>query len=189
MLAVAAGYFMGSIPFGLLLSRWLAGVDPRQVGSGNIGATNAMRAGGRRVGVLTLIADMLKGALPVAVSLLLSEPVTTALVVLAAVLGHLFPVWLGFRGGKGVATMLGVMAVWQPWAAVSAAVVWLAIYYTTRYVSLASIVAGVVPTLLLILMGHNSIEMLVAALLSLLLIARHRANIERLLGGKEPRTQ
>jgi len=179
---------MGSIPFGLLFARWLAGVDPRQVGSGNIGATNAMRAGGRKVGVLTLVADMLKGALPVAVSLSLGEPLVTAVVVLAAVLGHLFPVWLGFRGGKGVATMLGVMAVWQPLAAVAAVVTWLLFYSIGRYVSLASMVAGVVPTLLLMLTGHNSLDVLVAAVLSLLLVARHRANIERLMRGEEPKT-
>jgi len=180
---------MGSIPFGLLFSRWLAGVDPRQVGSGNIGATNAMRAGGRRVGILTLLADMLKGALPVALTLPLDEPLITAAVLLSAVLGHLFPVWLGFRGGKGVATMLGVMVAWQPWAALAAAVAWLLVYLISRYVSLASIVAGVVPTLLLMLTGHNSLDVLVAATLTMLLVARHRANIERLIRGEEPKTR
>jgi len=187
--AMVAGYLMGSIPFGLLFARWLAGVDPRDIGSGNIGATNAMRAGGRKVGVLTLIADMLKGALPVMVSLPLNQPLITAVVVLAAVLGHLFPVWLKFRGGKGVATMLGVMVAWQPLAAVAAAVGWLLIYSITRYVSLASIVAGMVPTLLLILTGHHRLDVLVAATLSLLLLARHRANMERLLRGEEPKTR
>jgi len=180
---------MGSIPFGLLITRWLAGVDPRQVGSGNIGATNAMRAGGRKVGVLTLIADMLKGAIPVALSLLLMQPLLTAVVVLAAVLGHLFPVWLGFRGGKGVATMLGVMSVWQPLAAVLAVLAWLLLYFTSRYVSLASIVAGMMPPLLLMVTDHNSLDIMVASTLSMLLVARHRANIERLMRGEEPKTR
>ncbi len=188
-MAQVAAYLVGSIPFGLLFARWLAGVDPREVGSGNIGATNAMRAGGRKVGALTLVADMLKGALPVAASLPLQQPLLTAAVVLAAVLGHLFPVWLGFRGGKGVATMLGVMAAWHPLAAVAAVATWLLFYLVTRYVSLASIVAGVVPTLLLMVTGNSSLDAVVAAVLSLLLVARHRANIERLMRGEEPKTR
>ncbi len=187
--ALSGGYLVGSIPFGLLFARWIAGVDPREIGSGNIGATNAMRAGGRKVGALTLIADLLKGALPVAIVLPLHQPVLTGGVVVAAVLGHLFPVWLNFRGGKGVATMLGVMLAWQPVAALLAVVVWLAVYLSSRYVSLSSIVAACIPVLFLVLEGGRAWEILTAALLCALLIWRHGANIGRLLRGEEPKTR
>ncbi|MDQ6950491.1 MAG: glycerol-3-phosphate 1-O-acyltransferase PlsY [Mariprofundales bacterium] len=186
---MGAGYLSGSIPFGLLFSRWLAGIDPRQTGSGNIGATNAMRAGGRKVGLFTLLADIAKGALPVAATLPFGQPIITATIGLSAVLGHLFPIWLKFHGGKGVATMLGVLLAWQPLAALAAGVTWLIIYRVSHYVSLASILASLVPPILLLANGHHLLEVSVSATLSLLLIARHHANISRLLTGEEPKTQ
>ncbi|MDX8409182.1 MAG: glycerol-3-phosphate 1-O-acyltransferase PlsY [Mariprofundales bacterium] len=188
-LAIGAGYLCGSIPFGLLFSRWLAGVDPRLSGSGNIGATNAMRSGGRKVGALTLGADIAKGALPVALTLPLNQPLITAAIALSAVLGHLFPLWLHFRGGKGVATMLGVMLAWQPLAALIAAALWFTVYRLSRYVSLASIVAAFAPPPILLATDHSKLEVSIATILSLLLVARHHANIARLFTGEEPKTQ
>lgn len=148
-----------------------------------------MRAGGRKVGACTLIADILKGALPVALVLPLHQPAPTVAVIVAVVLGHLFPVWLRFRGGKGVATMLGVMLVWHPAAALAALAVWLLLYLLLRYVSLASIVAGLVPPPAIALLGGTGWETATAALLSALLVWRHHANIGRLIRGEEPKTR
>jgi len=182
-------YLLGGIPFGLIFSRWLAHRDPREVGSGNIGATNAMRAGGKRVGLLTLVGDIGKGSL--AVALALSLPATGAwfvpAVALAAFLGHIFPLYLRFRGGKGVATMFGVLLPWQPWLAVIAFVLWLLLLKLARYVSLASIVAGWSLPLAAWAIGLGPIDVFVCLLFAVLMTQRHRTNIQRLRAGTEPR--
>ncbi|MCI0574380.1 MAG: glycerol-3-phosphate acyltransferase, partial [Myxococcaceae bacterium] len=128
-LLLVAGYLCGSVPFGVLVARWLRGVDVRQRGSGNIGATNVARVAGKRLGLVVLLLDALKGAAPVVLAraLLPGEAALQAAAGLAAVLGHVFPVWLRLRGGKGVATALGVAAVLVPWAALAGAGVYLAL--------------------------------------------------------------
>lgn len=187
--AVIGAYLLGAIPFGLLFSKLLAKRDPREFGSGNIGATNAMRTGGKLVGVLTLLADIGKGALAVGLAVAYAAPEwLVAAVALAAFLGHIYPVYLKFRGGKGVATMFGVMLPWQPWLAVAAFVVWLVALKLGRYVSVASILAGwCLPVAGWAL--HVSSACIVASLLfALLMTWRHESNIRRLLAGTEPKS-
>ncbi|MBF0282502.1 MAG: glycerol-3-phosphate 1-O-acyltransferase PlsY [Zetaproteobacteria bacterium] len=182
-------YLLGAIPFGLLFSRWLSGVDPREHGSGNIGATNAMRAGGKRVGALTLIADITKGAIPVGLSVLLhASDLLILLLALSAFLGHIFPVYLNFKGGKGVATMYGVLLPWLPWVAVGSFVIWFVVYKVSRYVSLASIIAGLVLLPFAYLVGASEVTMVGVTLLGLIMVGRHWENIKRLLAGEEPKT-
>lgn len=187
--AIAAAYLIGAIPFGLLFARVLTGKDPREHGSGNIGATNALRTSGKMVGALTLLADIIKGSIPVAIAVWLDAgELLTALIALAAFLGHIFPVYLGFKGGKGVATMFGVLIPWMPWVAVGAFALWFVVFKSTRYVSLASVLAGTsLPILALILYG-SWIPAVLCLLLGGIMIVRHRSNIQRLLAGAEPKT-
>ncbi len=185
---IAAAYLLGAVPFGLLFSRWLTGKDPRQHGSGNIGATNALRTGGKMVGVLTLLADIGKGALPVAVALALNAaPMVVAAAALAAFLGHIFPVYLGFRGGKGVATMYGVLIPWQPLAALVSFVIWFIVFKISRYVSLASIMAGLALPLAAWGLQAGMAATGLCAVLGAIMIVRHHGNIRRLLAGTEPK--
>jgi acyl phosphate:glycerol-3-phosphate acyltransferase len=185
VLAFAGGYLLGSIPFGLVLAR-LAGLgDLRQIGSGNIGATNVLRAGSKGVAALTLILDAAKGTAAVLLAARFGE--TAALAAgLGALLGHVFPVWLGFKGGKGVATYLGVLiGLYWPAALVFAAA-WLAVAYVTRYSSLAALTAVVASVLMLAAMGEWRLAALFLAL-GALLYARHAENIGRLARGEETR--
>ncbi len=184
--AVIAAYLVGAIPFGLLLSKALSDCDPRDIGSGNIGATNAMRAGGKKVGVLTLLADIGKSLLPVAVAIWMELPENwIAAIAAAAFVGHIFPVYLAFQGGKGVATMLGAMLPWQPVAALLGMVLWAVVMGLSRYVSLASIVAALALPLLIYLTGGSQPAMLVGGMFALLVTWKHSANITRLLAGTE----
>ncbi len=187
--AVVAAYLIGAIPFGLLFARMLSGKDPREHGSGNIGATNAMRTGGKKVGALTLLADIVKGTIPVAAVIALDgdEPLI-ALVALAAFIGHIFPVYLGFRGGKGVATMFGVVLPWLPWVATGAFIVWLISFKLTRYVSLSSIFAGISMPLFALVLQASWAAFGICMVLGVLMILRHRSNIQRLIAGQEPKT-
>jgi len=187
--AILAAYLLGAIPFGLLLSRIISKRDPREHGSGNIGATNAMRTGGKLVGVLTLLADIVKGVVPVALAMTTGwAEVWIAAIALAAFLGHIFPVYLKFKGGKGVATMFGVMIPWQPWAAVIAFAVWLLSLRLSGYVSLASILAGLSLPLAAWGLGASIPCLTVCGVLACLMILRHAGNIRRLLDGSEPST-
>ncbi len=182
------GYLAGSIPFALLVSRVMALPDPRTYGSGNIGATNVLRSGSRLAAVLTLAGDAAKGWAAVLVARALELPAEmVALVGLAAFLGHLFPVWLRLRGGKGVATAAGVLIAfdWRLGLVVLAA--WLAVAAATRYSSLAAIVAALLaPAVAWYLLGAGPLTATVAAM-GVLLIARHRGNIAKLLRGEESR--
>jgi glycerol-3-phosphate acyltransferase PlsY len=185
ILALAGGYLLGSIPFGLVLAK-LAGLgDLRQIGSGNIGATNVLRAGGKGVAALTLILDAAKGTAAVLLAARFDE--TAALAAGAgAFLGHVFPVWLGFKGGKGVATYLGVLiGLYWP-AALLFAATWLAVAYVTRYSSLAALTAVGASVLMLAAMGEWRLAALFVLLGGLLYI-RHAENIGRLARGEETR--
>jgi glycerol-3-phosphate acyltransferase PlsY len=188
ILALGAAYLVGAIPFGLLFSRVLSGKDPRRHGSGNIGATNAMRTGGKTVGLLTLAADVLKGAAPVGLSIHLGASAwLTGGMALAAFIGHCFPVYLGFKGGKGVATMFGVVLPWQPWIAAAAFAVWLISLRIWRYVSVSSMLAATCLPLLAWVSHSHPAFMACSSALGLMTVARHRANVARLLRREEPR--
>ena len=195
---LAIAYLMGSIPFGYLLVRIFRKQDIRSIGSGNIGATNVARSGARGLGVATLLLDCLKGAAAVLLAFYvarhagLSRPAAFDLAsaaALAATLGHIFPVWLAFRGGKGVATALGVFLVLSPPVVGGALFVFLAVFLLTRYVSLASILAAAsIPVLFALLVSARTPSVLSAFLLiPALVVAKHHANIRRLLDGTESR--
>jgi len=186
--AVVIAYLVGAIPFGLLFARMISGKDPREHGSGNIGATNAMRTGGKKVGAMTLLADIIKGTIPVAAVIALDgDELLVALVALAAFLGHIFPIYLGFKGGKGVATMFGVILPWLPWVAAGAFIVWFISFKSTRYVSLASILAGVSMPLFALLLQASWAAFGICMILGALMILRHQSNIQRLIAGSEPK--
>jgi len=187
--AVVAAYLLGSVPFGLLLTKLLSHRDPREHGSGNIGATNAMRTGGKLVGALTLLADITKGVIPVLLALLAGLPETwIAAIAAATFLGHIFPLYLGFKGGKGVATMLGVMLPWQPVAAGIGILAWLIALKTSHYVSLSSIVVAVSLPLLIVSTGGSVPALLVGVMIAALVTWKHADNIKRLMAGTEPST-
>lgn len=189
--ALVAGYLCGSIPFGLLITRAAGLGDVRAIGSGNIGATNVLRTGSRWLAALTLLADALKGTLPVLVVLWLAGrygwstfPALAA--GLGAFLGHLYPVWIGFKGGKGVATYLGVLIALSWQGAIAFAVVWLGMALIFRFSSLAALTAAVVVPLALLRLGMVAAATIFAAM-SVLVFIKHRANISRLLSGSESR--
>ncbi len=185
---VVVGYLLGSIPFGLLIARTSQGVDVRRVGSGNIGATNVLRAAGKGAAALTLILDMLKGWAPVALTRSLGEPDgLVAAVGLAAFLGHLYPIFLGLRGGKGVATFLGVLLALNVKAAVLVAGVWLLTAALIRYSSIAALVACAMSPLLIWLIDGRPPYVVLAVVLAGFIVVRHRENLRRLLAGEESR--
>ena len=184
--AFVIGYLLGSIPFGLLLTRFAGTADLRSIGSGNIGATNVLRTGRKGLAAATLLLDMLKGTVAVIIAGSLGGPNAAMLAALGAFLGHLFPVWLKFRGGKGVAVYIGVLlGLFWP-AAVVFCLVWLATAITSRYSSLSALVASVVTPLFLWWFGHAALASLFAVL-TLLLFYMHRENIKRLQAGTEGR--
>jgi glycerol-3-phosphate acyltransferase PlsY len=185
ILAAVIGYLLGSIPFGLLLTR-LAGLgDVRNIGSGSIGATNVLRTGNKTIAALTLLLDLAKGLAAVMIGAAWG-PGPALAAALAVVLGHMFPVWLGFRGGKGVATALGVLlALAWPVAAIAFAI-WLAILAISRYSSLAGLIAAVAAVVLAAFLTPAATTYLIAAL-ALLVIWRHQENIRRLIAGTESR--
>jgi acyl phosphate:glycerol-3-phosphate acyltransferase len=187
MLFVLAGYIAGSVPFAFLLAR-RAGVDVRIAGSGNVGAANVLRTAGAWRGVLVMALDMAKGAAAV----LLAEAVTTGasaatLTGAAAIIGHVYPVWLRFHGGKGVAVAAGVFGILAPAATAIAAVMFLVTVWITRYVSLGSVTAALALPPAAWLTGAPRLTMIVAAGTGALIVFRHRANVRRLLSGTERR--
>jgi len=189
ILILLGAYLIGAIPSGVVLTR-LSGVgDIRQAGSGNIGATNVYRVAGRRLGVVTLVCDALKGVIPLAVLLAVGgySEAELALVAAAAFLGHCYPVYLGFKGGKGVATALGIYLVLSPLSVLAAFLVFAGVLWKWRYVSLASIsAASLIP--FLVLLAERSLPLFAATLfISGMVVLRHRSNIERLRNGTESR--
>ena len=182
-IAFLAAYALGSVPFGLLLTKSAGLGDIRDIGSGNIGATNVLRTGNRKLAAATLLLDMLKGTAAVLVALFFG-PFTAMAAGFGAFLGHLYPLWLNFKGGKGVATYLGVLAglAWQ--GALIFAAVWLLMAFLFRYSSLAALVAAAVVPGALYFLGFYELSILFS-LMSLIVIYKHKANIERLLAGTE----
>lgn len=187
-LVVAAAYLLGSVATAVLVSRALGVADPRSGGSGNPGATNVLRLAGRRAAFLTLAGDVLKGVVPVLVARAADlPPGAIALVGLAAFLGHLYPVFFGFRGGKGVATALGALFGLDPLLGAAVLATWLVAAGVSRYSSLAALVAAVLaPVYAWALSAHPWVVGAVAVMAALL-VWRHRANIRRLLAGEEGR--
>ena len=183
VVALVFGYLLGSIPFGLLITRAAGLGDVRKIGSGNIGATNVLRTGNKGLAAATLVLDALKGTVAVLIASHYA-PELGLWAGLGAFLGHLFPVWLGFKGGKGVATYLGVLIglAWQ--VAVIFAVVWLAVAFLFRFSSLAALIAAVVVPIALYFLSTPQIAGLFVVM-SIIVFIKHRANISRLLAGTE----
>jgi glycerol-3-phosphate acyltransferase PlsY len=185
-LAVIIGYLLGSIPFGLVLTRMAGTQDLRSIGSGNIGATNVLRTGRKGLAAATLICDMLKGTIAVIVAGTFGGPNAAMLAAAAAFLGHLFPVWLNFKGGKGVAVYIGVLlGLFWP-AALAFCLIWLATAVISRYSSLSALVASFITPIFLWWFGHYALAALFAVL-TMLLWFMHRENIKRLQAGTEGR--
>ena len=182
--ALIFGYLCGSIPFGVLLTRLTGAPDLRNVGSGNIGATNVLRTGRKGLAAATLVCDMLKGTLSVIVGGTIGGPTAAMLAATAAFLGHLFPVWLSFKGGKGVAVYIGVLlGLFWP-AALVFGVIWIATAAISRYSSLSALVASFVTPIFLWWFGHYALAGLFAVL-TMLMWYMHRENIKRLQAGTE----
>jgi acyl phosphate:glycerol-3-phosphate acyltransferase len=205
LIVAAVSYLLGSIPFGYLLVRIFRGEDIRLTGSGNIGATNVARSGAKGLGIATLVLDAIKGALAVWLAAVLAgsnynlcgdfiqHPCAPALrlmslAALFAVLGHVFPIWLRFKGGKGVATALGVFCVLFPAAILVALAIFIVVVATTRYVSLGSILGAIAfPVAAYFLQKTDAMSLLLASSVSLIVILKHHENISRLLSGTESR--
>jgi acyl phosphate:glycerol-3-phosphate acyltransferase len=186
-LLVFVAYLLGSVPTGYILGS-LAGVDVRKAGSGNVGATNVARVAGKRHGIFTLIADTAKGFIPIVTALNLGlPPIATAFVGIAAFLGHLYPVFLRFQGGKGVATALGVFLGLAPWATLILLLVFAAVLLMTRFVSLSSMVAAASAPIVLWLSLYPPILSGMSLFIAAMIVLRHRGNIQRLRSGTEPR--
>jgi glycerol-3-phosphate acyltransferase PlsY len=188
--AVLLAYLVGSLSFAVIVSRLMGLDDPRSYGSGNPGATNVLRSGNRWAAILTLAFDVLKGYVPVLLALIYAPRLgfgegTVALVGLAAFIGHLWPVFFGFRGGKGVATAAGVLLALNPWLGAATLVTWLIIAAFFRYSSLASIAAALFAPLYQVLFWGAGPAALAIGAMSLLLLWRHAGNFERLIAGKE----
>ncbi len=184
-----AAYLAGSIPCGILVSKVLDTPDPRLQGSGNIGATNISRVGGKKAGLITLIGDALKGALPALAGLWLApeSPPVAGLAGLAAFLGHLYPVFLGFKGGKGIATGLGVFLILAPWAIAIETLVFLAAVLALRIVSVGSLAAALTLPLCICLLDYPKAYALTALMVAIFTTYKHRENIQRLIDGQEPK--
>ncbi|TMJ37725.1 MAG: glycerol-3-phosphate 1-O-acyltransferase PlsY [Alphaproteobacteria bacterium] len=188
ILAVVLGYLAGSIPFGLLFTRWAGLGDVRSIGSGNIGATNVLRTGNKTLAALTLIADAAKGTIPILIMKELGGETAGLIAGLAAFAGHLFPLWLGFKGGKGVATNIGILfGLYWPLGLIFLAV-WLAMAFVFRFSSLSALTASALSPLWAWLLGKPTL-ILPLGFLAVLIWVMHRANIARLLKGEEAKIE
>ncbi len=184
MMVAVIGYLLGTIPAGILLARVMGLGDLRSIGSGNIGATNVLRTGSKKAAALTLLLDAAKGAAAVAVGYAMGGELAAQVGALAAMVGHCFPIWLRFRGGKGVATYFGVIFALAWPAGLAAAVIWLATAAVGRYSSLAALLAAGWTPIAAVFLGQGQIFIL-GCILGLLIYARHWANIQRLRKGTE----
>lgn len=187
IILILFGYLLGSVPTGFILGS-MAGIDVRKAGSGNVGATNVARVAGKRQGILTLIGDIAKGVVPVILALQMGANLTTTVMAgAAAFVGHLYPVFLKFRGGKGVATALGVFVALAPVAALVLILMFIAIALSSRIVSVGSIATAMAAPLILWLFSYPPIVVGMAVFIAAAITLRHRSNIQRLLNGTEPR--
>ena len=182
---ICISYLMGSIPCGLLVAKYAGKGDIRTQGSGNIGATNLLRVGGRKLGAITLACDVLKGFIPVLFAKKFGSDWGAAFAALAAVLGHIYPVWLEFKGGKGVATTLAVYAALSPGLFIFAGISWLAVFFISRISSLSSIVMMICTPIVAMFFAKGSV-IFIAIILSGIVIYKHKENIIRLIRGQEP---
>ncbi|RIY03710.1 glycerol-3-phosphate 1-O-acyltransferase PlsY [Aureimonas flava] len=185
LIALLVGYLCGTIAFGLILTKLFGLGDLRSIGSGNIGATNVLRTGNKKVAALTLLGDLLKATVPVLIFWRWGAP-AAAVAGFGAFLGHLFPVWLGFRGGKGVATYLGVLLGFAPVGVLVFAAVWLGAAKIWKFSSLAALLATLVVPVAYLLLG-NMLAAGLTAVLTVLVYIKHAPNIRRLLAGTESR--
>jgi glycerol-3-phosphate acyltransferase PlsY len=191
-LLLVAAYLLGSVPFAVVVSRLFGMADPRSYGSGNPGATNVLRSGNKLAAALTLVGDAFKGWLAVFAAAALAPSLELGAVAapaagLAAFLGHLFPVFLGFKGGKGVATAAGVLIGASGWLGLATLGVWLGVAFTLRYSSLAALCAALAAPALAFVLGLDPYWVLASSAMSALLIWRHKDNIKRLVAGQESR--
>ena len=180
------GYLLGSVPYGLLLARIMGLGNLRDIGSGNIGATNVLRTGNKTAAALTLLFDAGKGIVAVLLARAFAGEDAAQIAALAAMLGHCYPVWLGFRGGKGVATFLGIVLAWSWPVGIGCCLAWLVGAGASRMSSAGAVAAAGASTFLMVFMGYGYL-MLLGVLLTLLIFWRHRANIARLRAGTEPK--
>ena len=187
LLGTLLGYVLGGIPFGLLLTKFAGYGDIRAIGSGNIGATNVLRTGNKKLALATLLLDGGKGAAAVMAARLLAGHDAALAAGLGAVFGHVFPACLKFKGGKGVATALGTLLALAPWVGIAACAIWLSMAVAFRYSSLAALAALLVAPLLAHVVYHDANLAGVCGIIALLVWFRHRANIKRLLAGEEPK--
>lgn len=192
LVAIAGSYLLGSVSFAVVVSRLFGLADPRSYGSGNPGATNVLRSGSRAAALITLLGDATKGAVAVLLVRTLGPSLGVgefgvALAALAAFVGHLYPVFFGFHGGKGVATFLGALLALNPAVGVAACLAWLIVALLLRYSSLASLIAAAIAPFFLYWSTRDAMSFAVVAVMSALLIARHRQNLANLCAGKERR--
>jgi glycerol-3-phosphate acyltransferase PlsY len=186
LLLLIFAYLLGSVPTGVILARAFSEVDPRTQGSKNIGATNIYRTAGKKLGVITLLGDILKGLIPVVITRsALDSHFWIGAVALAAFLGHLYPIYLKFKGGKGIATALGAFLALAPLAAILSFLVFAAVVYKSRYISLGSLTATAAFPVFLALLHSQAIYIPFAVIIGALIFYRHRENIQRLRAGKE----
>lgn len=187
LIVFLASYLIGSVPFGLVLTRLSGMGDIRGIGSGNIGATNVLRTGRKDIAALTLLLDMLKGTLAVSLVPLLLQDTGISYFFVAALgvfAGHLWPVWLKLRGGKGVATYLGIILALSPFTGFGFVVIWLSVFSATKYSSLSAVIAALVAPVIAAMLGNQPVALLLF-ILALFLIFKHKENIRRLLNGTE----
>ena len=181
------GYLFGSVPTGLLLTKLFSKIDPRKMGSKNIGATNIFRTAGKRLGILTLVGDLLKGAIPVVIAIQWGESdLWIAIAGLTPILGHIFPIFLGFRGGKGVATALGTYLVISPIAVFIECLIFAGIVWKWKFISLGSLTcATTIPILIAFMRSDSKAYFMISVIIAALILYRHQSNISRLLQGTE----
>ncbi len=184
---VVLGYLLGSIPTGFIVGSW-AGVDVRKSGSGNVGATNVARVVGKRQGIFTLAVDIAKGFVPVFIALQLGLNTTSvAMTAVAAFLGHLFPIFLRFKGGKGVATAFGIFLAVAPWGSFALILVFAVAMWATRIVSLSSMITAAAAPLIFWCFSYSTSVIATSVFLAIVVVVRHRSNIQRLIAGTEPK--
>jgi len=186
IILLIAAFVLGSIPFGIITAK-VKGIDLKKVGSGNIGATNVLRSLGKWPAVITLLGDILKGTLAVAIGKYSGvEPLYEGLIGIAAILGHNFSIFLGFKGGKGVATSLGVLLMYTPLAALVTLIIWIGVVLFTKYSSLGAIVSfALLPLNIMLFDFQDKTKIIISILISLFIIIRHKDNIKRLMKGTE----